>query len=496
MSYYAIGIGGTGAKCLEALVHMCAAGLLPNAKDGGGLYLLFVDPDKSNGSLERALTTVQQYMRCRETVDFGDSPAFQTKIEVGNPDVWSPFTNTVNPRLDSFFSKPAIPQEHQQLFDVLYTKKEQATSLEMGFRGHPAIGAAVMAHTVDLDDEEPWKTFKTKVQRDLSGGEGRIFLFGSIFGGTGASGLPTITELIYNQLQSMGVKPKSSNIKLGAAIMLPYFTFNSNNDEELQARAAEFMVNSQSALKYYYEKILGKNLFDSLYVLGNQSMQDLPHFNLGGKEQKNPPHLVELYAALGALDFFQGSFDELGSVNMIARNEECTTWEDIPEVKGLPASKKRLAALTRCAYAYLCNSGYYDILDKTKTKSTKIKEPWYLDFFKAASKGSAAESQVWEGLDCVKGYFAMYLKWMASLHLEQVSLVDAGAFADIGNGEATIKQSFDGERFGGLIRHTAAGENPPENLFALLERMCETSPSEFTGNTVGRFVSALFSSNY
>ena len=32
MSYYLIGIGGTGAKCLEAFVHLCGAGLLEEAQ--------------------------------------------------------------------------------------------------------------------------------------------------------------------------------------------------------------------------------------------------------------------------------------------------------------------------------------------------------------------------------------------------------------------------------------------------------------------------------
>ena len=46
MGYYAIGIGGTGAKCLESLIHLAAAGMMPD----GDLHLLFVDPDTSNGS--------------------------------------------------------------------------------------------------------------------------------------------------------------------------------------------------------------------------------------------------------------------------------------------------------------------------------------------------------------------------------------------------------------------------------------------------------------
>ena len=39
------------------------------------------------------------------------------------------------------------------LFDVLYSETEKKSSLEIGFRGHPSIGSAVMAKTVDFEKE-------------------------------------------------------------------------------------------------------------------------------------------------------------------------------------------------------------------------------------------------------------------------------------------------------------------------------------------------------
>ena len=50
MGYYAIGVGGTGAKCLESLIHLSAAGMMPKSDE---LHVLFVDPDTSNGSRAR-----------------------------------------------------------------------------------------------------------------------------------------------------------------------------------------------------------------------------------------------------------------------------------------------------------------------------------------------------------------------------------------------------------------------------------------------------------
>ena len=44
MSYYLIGIGGTGARCLEAFVNINGAGLL---NDNQEIKLIYVDADKS-----------------------------------------------------------------------------------------------------------------------------------------------------------------------------------------------------------------------------------------------------------------------------------------------------------------------------------------------------------------------------------------------------------------------------------------------------------------
>lgn len=55
MNIFAIGIGGTGAKCLEALVHLHASGLI-TGKDGRAARLgtFLVEPDQQSTLLARA----------------------------------------------------------------------------------------------------------------------------------------------------------------------------------------------------------------------------------------------------------------------------------------------------------------------------------------------------------------------------------------------------------------------------------------------------------
>ena len=55
-----IGVGGTGSRCLESLVHFCAAGLGPETLNIG-----IVDQDQSNGNVARARQLVELYSRSR-----------------------------------------------------------------------------------------------------------------------------------------------------------------------------------------------------------------------------------------------------------------------------------------------------------------------------------------------------------------------------------------------------------------------------------------------
>ena len=289
MSYYAIGIGGTGAKCLESLIHLAAAGMMPD----GDLHLLFVDPDTSNGSRARVEETLANYVGCKDRLELGQTDLLKTKIVPADPILWTPFKET-NPSLNRFFHYENFRDSPAgKLFDVLYSRSEKESTLEEGFRGHPSIGSAVMAKTVDLAKDDVWSTFRKKIADDDEGA--KVFLAGSIFGGTGASGFPTIAQIVKDAL----------DVKLGGALLLPYFKFMDDGDNgKLKAKSDEFLMNTQTALKHYH-LWNQTGVYDAVYLFGDESRTDVENA-LGGPEQKNAPHFIELYAALAAIDFFIG----------------------------------------------------------------------------------------------------------------------------------------------------------------------------------------------
>lgn len=501
MSNYAIGIGGTGAKCLEALAHMCAAGLLPNVSNGG-LYMIFVDPDKANGNLERSNVTVKRYNNVKK-INFGSSPLFQTNIEIASPAVWSPFESIQTPMLEDYFKKATLGQEYQQLFDVLYSKKEQQTSLDKGFRGHPSIGAAVMAHSVRFGEREPWITFKTKIEQDINGGDARIFLFGSIFGGTGASGLPTITQLILKVLKDLGMGEQSSNVKIGGALMLPYFSFTSDDaDSELKARTEEFLINSQAALKYYSQQI-GPSAthplnFDALYLLGCQSLQSYAKDKtcLGGAPQKNPPHYVELYAALAALDFYRKPLQKFSEnptghlVNLIARSEAQLSWLDLPDVPGVDDLKKELGQMAKFSFAYL--SEFFPILEQIKSTGTGKREAWYVDYFER-KLGKKNLAEIWTKLTNLKFCCSEYLIWFSALHAEDINLLEVASFSDQNTQDPQLLPAgrFNKTRFPQLVSPAVENDNKGD-LFSVVEALSRNKHQDGRACEVGNFAHALY----
>ena len=441
MACYVIGIGGTGAKCVEALIHLCAAGLMPDKKNAQGqvvgqedLYVAFVDPDGSNGSLERARITLNQYYMCK-SIKFGTTELLKTPLHfVPNHDTWSPFTEKPQPQLDAFFEYNSLntnqaTQPIAHLFDVLYDPEEKSTNLEMGFRGHPSIGAAVLSSTLKFGESEPWETFRNRIRQDVAGEGAKIILIGSIFGGTGASGLPTIARLIDNELQI--AKVKSS--RLGGVLVLPYFSFDPVTAGGIRADSENFLLSTQAALKYYHQQAdqkMGLGIFQTMYTFGEAQLSPVKVSSLGSKKQRNEPHIIELYAALACLDFFDGSHKAAG-YNMVARGSQGElNWSDLPYTDKR-ALKSKMGQLTRFAFAYL--STYYQALVGVEKNGAGYRAPWYVNFFPHL-KLEIKENQT--ALDNMRDYCKSYLLWLAHIGSSaknlKSELINHNAFSAMG----------------------------------------------------------------
>jgi len=488
MSYYVIGIGGSGAKCVEALTHLCAIGMLP----AENLYCIFVDPDRANGSLARATVTLRQYQACHQ-LQLGDRQSlgiFKTNVSTGNPHVWSPFMDKEQPMLADFFGYNTLKAKNPRaalLFDVLYSDTEKKTSLEMGFRGHPSIGAAIMARTVNLGEAEPWETFRKKISADATAGqEAKIFLVGSIFGGTGASGFPTIARLIKNSIK----KNEEQYAKIGGALLLPYFSFiPSYKKEEMRAAAENFLMNAQMALHYYHNRPKQQ---DIIYLLGESNPNQV-RYSLGSSEQKNEAHFIELYAALAAVDFFTRKAPQ--GFSMIAREQnDHIEWNDVPDGNHGDTIKPRLARMARFAFAYL--NVYVKTLKDIRAGGKSYRAPWYVDYFERNKEMGKAEVDTTLGQ--IKEYCESFLLWLAQMQTSskrpELKLVNHTPFAEEvktedGSFARLLPQPREAE-FSNLMLPTSAPK--PNELSNIWERVSDMKVRDPHAVGVGKFFHALY----
>ena len=411
MGNYLIGIGGTGAKCVESFIHLCAAGFLEASSK---CKIFFVDLDSSNGSLGRALTTLQSYLNCSK-INIGGSHAFSADLSPYEQRVWNPLPEAESRSLRSFYSYDDPHERNQKsarLMDALFAPEHIDLRLNEGFRAVTSVGAAIMAGTVDLNEEEPWNELFEDLRRDASNAGGaNVMLVGSVFGGTGASGIPTIGRLIANHLQSAVIH----NVRIGATLMLPYFSFGNVDDEQVQADASKFLPATQTALNYYDERAYLDVFAGGVYLIGEQSVANVSIPSVGGRDQENDPHPIEIFAALAAVDFFNKPDDERRCMVAARDKSELIQWTDLPAPSHLNARSK-LGQFLRFSYAYIA-ACHPSLMEYVRSRAAH-KTPWITTFFKS---GPVNFQELGKYDEHVRAYCEAFLVWFGAMHLHSRS---------------------------------------------------------------------------
>jgi Tubulin like len=516
MSLYIIGIGGTGAKCLEAIANLAAVGLLNESeRTEQTIHSLFIDADETNGSLARSLNTLSLYQKCYSLFaqNRQSSPWIQTQVR--SLGLWSPFSRTsTDKKLGALFSYSTLKQNSPELgslFDVLFTRDEREATLDVGFRGRPAIGSAVMSQ-VDLDrlDEDVWRTLIERIQVDIgSGWLPRIVLFGSMFGGTGASGLPTIGRLLSNKLRVAQVR---NRVPIACVFLLPYFSFTPSGtlaEGEVFARADQFLLNTEAALRYYLTQAqqATEQAFDSVYLLGNQSLSQV-EFSIGKQTQRNKPHFVELYAALAARHFLLNSnaetAAEAASVVLVSRQTQGTlAWRDLPDPQ---VTQPALSNGVRFAYVWLSNIAP----ELARAKAVGVDRfqrdsPWFNKFFqpktsaieRMAGLGGEAlanfnDAKEQDAIAAVSEWCKDFLRWLTEMHQcdeEAISLFRTDRLTTLTGQQVSSEDELSKLVVGVEFDRNKQAIDTIPNLKLNLDR--DWTPSGFGKGTVG-LVRALY----
>lgn len=329
---FVIAIGGTGMRCLESFVHLCAIGMFDNEE----IEVLTLDTDQANGNKGRVEQLIDLYNRIKSNET--------SNINGGEPNVDTFFSAKIN--LHRFFTN--YTEQSRKTYRLLSSMQNassdqkrdnedlaslfldadtvQAFDLSHGYRAQTHLGSMLMYHGIVEAATHYAKDKNSAAKEDVeladfltllaqAGGQARVFVFGSVFGGTGASSIPVIPVALKEAVDILGQNTLDlTKAKFGSTLLTEYFTFTAPDDQmkkeqHIVADANNFALNSQAALQFYQGDPTVKQVYRRLYHIGwplqseNVSEGSLSTIT-GGAEQKNRCHVVELMCACAAYDFF------------------------------------------------------------------------------------------------------------------------------------------------------------------------------------------------
>jgi len=423
---YIIAFGGTGARCLEACIYLAATGLFTRP-----IHTLMIDPDQNNGNSVRTGSLLPLYHQLHGFLQPKDArqrtvlpkrngshgqTLFQASLNLNeqgpaqpHPYFWQD-PNNPDRTFGKAVSYSMLSSSFQDFVHLFYEQEDLDMRLGKGYRGRPNIGAVTLMSDLRRTTERPGNgltEFIDAIRSDLRSDAElvRVFVFGSVFGGTGAAGLPTIPELLREIYEQSGHQEK---LRFGCAMMTPYFSFPKGGASK-DGPAPDpnvHQVATQAALLHYANE---PPSYQHAYVIGAPDMLEssIGH-KPGGGAQVNDPHYDEIIAGLAARDFFNLAAVRKDANELHYANGDHFGWDTLPSLETIKNDrldiKQKLLAFT--TFAYLLSRVLHDDLKDARWYS---KQAWYRDNF--IRKELSLDDQG-HNLDTLSNFLESYLKWL------------------------------------------------------------------------------------
>lgn len=387
-----IGIGGTGMRCLESFVHLCAIGMMDDTE----VNILALDTDARNGNFTRLKELIADYRTLSP-----DQPAkdtfFSAKI---NYYEFSPnydgadFNKVVNYNAaQSEFTEEDPSVRKSDLVDLFLTPEQRRMNLEHGYRAQTQMGSLLMYRAIigeavtkkrRPDQKSGLIDFLTKSGLGSEPGQ-KVFIFGSVFGGTGASSIPVLPDALNKALKIYKGTSAVDILKgnyFGTVVLTNYFSFP-KPEGEVVADSDFFSLNSQAALMFYEKDASVRETYKRMYLIGRETPSPLPAkvpSETGGSAQRNPADFIELVSAMAAYDFFKNVEQDTGTGQFfyIGYDEALNHLDFVNfTASDAPAFKKRLGAAVAASltnargefFNYLVGKFYTDVKQDTQLKA-------------------------------------------------------------------------------------------------------------------------------
>ena len=308
---YLMCVGGTGARIGEAYVYLCAMGYV----GAGTTEIWIIDRDSNNGNGKNLMDAIEEYRAFRGTCRWSETECFAHELICKKWDFTAALKGLNVNNTASFRALAGGDKNVECVMSFLHDAVSLQESMEEGFYGRASTGTAMFKalEQADLwDANSPFTSLQTWIGKRSANVP--VFLVGSAFGATGASVLPNLARAIRKKyLDQKKAWP------IGAELMAPYFTFNTENVTDKKVDPNTFWAKTRQALRYYGEdgtvsirkfqdSVGGEAVLDAFYADGCETGATLTGnspYCTGKEGQDNRSSIVELQAAMNAADFFK-----------------------------------------------------------------------------------------------------------------------------------------------------------------------------------------------
>ena len=270
---FVLGIGGTGMRCIESFIHLCAIGMF----DDTDVHLLALDTDKDNGNFKRLKELKEAYHNTKgvnkphtalkETFFSANINFYQFSPDYSKNSNFEALYNYG----DTKYTNP----EKTAIADLILSQNTRQFDLKHGYRAQTHLGSMLMYHAIIEDvtknrTGELCKFVETLVNSSQSG-KTRVFILGSVFGGTGASSIPIIPKALMKAATIISdATDIEQNAFFGATLLTGYFSFKLPSETERRtqkiiASSDKFALNSQAAMMFYEADDTVKKTYQKFY---------------------------------------------------------------------------------------------------------------------------------------------------------------------------------------------------------------------------------------
>lgn len=354
-------VGGTGARVLRSFTMLLASGL-PGFDSATEIVPIIIDHDRECGDKRRAVNALDSYNAINRAlypagVAFNDN-FFMTRVTplgalgggaMGVPNEWCldfGIDGNAPMKFSEYIGYDTIEadthlQETLGLLKALYDTSDDESptaelnlNLKVGFKGKPNIGTVVFN---EISNTREFKHFL-----DQCAGTDKVFVIGSLFGGTGSSGIPEIVKAIRNSGQPC------ATVQIGAVLMLPYFKLQPHCAGGVHdgintgaINSSMFNAKTKVALGSYGVGGAGSinHSINTIYYVGDEVSCTANEYNEGSTGQVNPAHVAEFVAAQAIVDFwttgYEGPYEFGTKVDGEAQALDLTSFYDITHAQSL-----------------------------------------------------------------------------------------------------------------------------------------------------------------